>query len=59
MRYDSSKLAFNPAIPVPKQKSTASDGSGKHIFVDYELEKMCNRAQSMKCIEDVHFNFLC
>lgn len=59
-RYDSSKLAFNPSIPVPKQKANASDGSGKHIFVDYELEEMCNRAQSLQSSNnDVQFDFLC
>lgn len=59
-RYDSSKLAFNPPIPIPKQKGAASDGTGRHIFVDYELEEMCNRAQSIhfKELDEVQFNFL-
>ncbi|XP_065090931.1 nucleolar complex protein 3 [Ochlerotatus camptorhynchus] len=59
-RYDSSKLAFNPSIPVQKQKGTVFDGTGRHLFVDYELEEMCNRAQSMHCSElgEVQFNFL-
>ncbi|KXJ76985.1 hypothetical protein RP20_CCG008525 [Aedes albopictus] len=58
-RYDSSKLAFNPSIPVPKQKGSVSDGSGKHIFVDYGLEEMCNRAQAIQCSNEVQFDFLC
>lgn len=57
VQYDSSKMKFNPAIPVPKQKKTAVEGIKTYVFVDHELEMYCARAQSMQCSESL-FNFL-
>ncbi|XP_055637881.1 nucleolar complex protein 3 homolog [Toxorhynchites rutilus septentrionalis] len=54
--YDSSKMVFNPAIPVPKQKQTAVEGIRLYIFADHEFEKHCMRAQNMQQ-SDVSYDF--
>lgn len=45
-QYDSSSMAFNPAIPTPKPMDLNKNMKGRHFFVSEEVEKTCKLALS-------------
>ncbi|XP_058833454.1 nucleolar complex protein 3 homolog [Topomyia yanbarensis] len=55
VRHDSTKMAFNPAIPAPQKDKNLN--SKVHMFADSELEMICSRAQRTPC-KGSEFNFL-
>lgn len=56
-QFDSSQMAFNPAIPTPKKVDLNKEIKGRHFWADTSVEQRCSQAMSQTLIGNGFIDF--
>lgn len=56
-QFDSSEMAFNPAIPTPKKVDLNKEIKGRHFWASTTVEERCSQAMTHRLVGNGFIDF--